>query len=37
MATEPNFTFGNSNFGTITSTAVGSSPREIQLALKLLF
>ncbi len=33
----PNSTFGNSNFGTISSTAVGSNPRQIQLALKLLF
>ncbi len=33
----PNSTFGNSNFGTISSTAVGSNPRQIQFALKLLF
>jgi Carboxypeptidase regulatory-like domain len=42
LTNTPNFaapasTFGNSNFGTISSTAVGSNPRQIQLALKLLF
>lgn len=31
----PNATFGDSNFGTITSTAIG--PREVQLALKFYF
>jgi hypothetical protein len=33
----PNATFGNTNFGTITQTAGSYSPRQIQFALKLLF
>ncbi len=33
----PASTFGNSDFGTISSTAAGSNPRQIQFALKLLF
>ncbi len=42
LTNTPNFappasTFGNGNFGVISSTAVGSSPRQIQFALKLLF
>ena len=33
----PNTTFGNANFGTITQTAGSYTPRQIQFALKLLF
>jgi Carboxypeptidase regulatory-like domain/TonB dependent receptor len=33
----PNSTFGTSNFGSITSTKIGSNNRQIQFALKLLF
>ncbi len=42
LTNTPNFaapapTLGNGGFGTISSIAVGSNPRQIQLALKLLF
>jgi outer membrane receptor protein involved in Fe transport len=33
----PNGALGNANFGKITSTVVGTTPRQIQLAVKLLF
>ena len=33
----PNVTFGNANFGTVTQMAGSYTPRQIQFALKLLF